>query len=76
MVSAQSTDGRAKTTLPELATWVSEIADLTKPDAVVWCDGSQEEWDRMTSLLVESGTFIKLNPSLRPNSFRCCLGPQ
>ena len=75
MVSAQSTDGRAKTTLPELATWVSEIADLTKPDAVVWCDGSQEEWDRMTSLLVESGTFIKLNPSLRPNSFRAVSDP-
>jgi phosphoenolpyruvate carboxykinase (GTP) len=75
MVSAQSTDGRAKTTLPELATWVSEIADLTKPDAVVWCDGSQGEWDRMTSLLVESGTFIKLNPSLRPNSFRAVSDP-
>jgi phosphoenolpyruvate carboxykinase (GTP) len=75
MVSAQSTDGRAKTTLPELAAWVSEIADLTKPDAVVWCDGSQEEWDRMTSLLVESGTFIKLNPSLRPNSFRAVSDP-
>src|ERR1700728_4491341 len=75
MVSAQSTDGRAKTTLPELATWVSEIADLTKPDAVVWCDGSQEEWDRMTSLLVDSGTFIKLNPSLRPNSFRAVSDP-
>ncbi len=63
-----------ETSLPELAKWVSEIADLTKPDDVVWCDGSQAEWDRLTSLLVEGGTFTRLNPKLRPNSFYCASG--
>jgi phosphoenolpyruvate carboxykinase (GTP) len=75
MTSVESTNSRAKTSLPELAEWVSEIADLTKPDAVVWCDGSQEEWDRLTTALVDSGTFVRLNPSLRPNSFRCVSDP-
>ncbi len=64
-------DDQVVTGLPELATWVGEIAKLTKPDAVVWCDGSQEEWDRLTTLLVDGGTFTRLNPALRPNSFWC-----
>jgi phosphoenolpyruvate carboxykinase (GTP) len=72
---AESIDSRAKTSLPELAAWVSEIADLTRPDAVVWCDGSQREWDELTTELVEAGTFVRLNPALRPNSFRCVSDP-
>src|SRR5579864_5219714 len=76
MLSADFPDHRAKTSLPELAAWVGEIAELTKPDAVVWCDGSQEEWDRLTTLLVENGTFRRLNPSLRPNSFWCASDPR
>ncbi len=73
MFSADPIEGA--TSLPELAKWVSEIADLTKPDAVVWCDGSQAEWDRLTNLLVEGGTFTRLNPELRPNSFYCASDP-
>lgn len=42
---------------------------LCAPKDVQWCDGSQEEWDRLTELLVAQGTFIRLNPSKRPNSF-------
>ena len=75
MASAGPSDKQAATRLPELAEWVEEIAGLTKPDAVVWCDGSQAEWDRLTSLLVENGTFTRLNPELRPNSFWCASDP-
>ena len=64
-----------ETSLPELAKWVGEIATLTRPDNIVWCDGSQAEWEQMTSLLVESGTFTRLNPRLRPNSFLCASDP-
>ncbi|HEY5487658.1 MAG TPA: phosphoenolpyruvate carboxykinase (GTP) [Candidatus Limnocylindrales bacterium] len=49
--------------------WVDEVAALTTPDAVHWVDGSDEENDRLCQLLVEHGTFIRLNPELRPNSF-------
>ena len=49
--------------------WVAEIAKLTKPDEVVWCDGSSNEWNELTELLVENGTLIRLNPALRPNSY-------
>ncbi len=63
------------TSLPELAKWVRDIADLTQPDEVVWCDGSDDEWEQLTSLLVENGTFTRLNPQLRPNSFWCRSDP-
>jgi phosphoenolpyruvate carboxykinase (GTP) len=76
MPSADPTYIQSETTsLPELAKWVGEIADLTQPTNVVWCDGSQQEWDRLTSELVESGTFTRLNPELRPNSFYCASDP-
>jgi phosphoenolpyruvate carboxykinase (GTP) len=52
-----------------LLTWVREIATLTTPDRVIWCDGSEEEWDRITAQLVAAGTLTRLNPQKRPNSF-------
>src|SRR4051812_15604451 len=68
-------EDQSDTSLPELARWVAGIAELTKPDQVVWCDGSQAEWERLTQLLVDSGTFTRLNPELRPNSFYCASDP-
>ncbi|MBK0420800.1 phosphoenolpyruvate carboxykinase (GTP) [Leucobacter sp. CSA2] len=59
----------ATTTNPEVLEWVTEVAELTKPDSVVWCDGSQDEWNRITSEMVEAGTLIPLNKDLRPGSF-------
>jgi phosphoenolpyruvate carboxykinase (GTP) len=53
----------------QLLAWVGEIAELTTPDAVVWCDGSTAEWERLTGQLVEAGTLRRLNPQLKPNSF-------
>ena len=52
-----------------LVNWVRDIATLTQPDTVVWCDGSEEERDRLIATLVEKGTLTKLNQDLRPNSY-------
>ncbi|MBL3698565.1 phosphoenolpyruvate carboxykinase (GTP) [Leucobacter luti] len=59
----------ATTSNTEVLQWVTEVAELTKPDAVVWCTGSQDEWNRITSEMVEAGTLIPLNKDLRPGSF-------
>ncbi len=56
--------------------WVEEVAARTKPDRIVWCDGSQEEYDRITAELVASGDLTKLNEDLYPNSFLARSDPQ
>jgi phosphoenolpyruvate carboxykinase (GTP) len=53
----------------ELLAWIEEMTALCQPDRVEWCDGSQQEWDRLCQLLVEKGTFTRLDPTKRPNSF-------
>jgi len=53
----------------ELIRWVTDAVELCQPETVYWCDGTQEEYDRMCQEMVESGTFIKLNQQKRPNSF-------
>jgi len=52
-----------------LVAWVRDIAALTTPDRVEWCDGSEEEWDRITRQLEAAGTLTRLNAEKRPNSF-------
>jgi phosphoenolpyruvate carboxykinase (GTP) len=59
----------------KLLDWVEEVRQLTTPDEVVWCDGSEEEYDRMAQLLVEAGAFKKLNEEKRPNSYWCVSDP-
>lgn len=64
-----------KTNHQELKNWVAEIKDLTTPEEVIWCDGSQKQYDDLCAQLVAKGTFIKLNETKRPNSFACFSDP-
>src|ERR671928_1069996 len=52
-----------------LLAWVDEVAELTQPDRIEWCDGSAEEYDRLCQLLVDAGTFRRLSDAKRPNSY-------
>ena len=63
----------APTTHQRLLSWVREVAELTTPDEVVWVDGSDEEWNRLTDELVEAGTFTRL--AKKPNSFWAASDP-
>jgi phosphoenolpyruvate carboxykinase (GTP) len=65
----------APTTHAKLLGWVRETAELTQPDRVEWADGSAEEWTRITDLLVANGTFTRLNPDKKVNSFWCASDP-
>lgn len=59
-----------------LLAWVREVAELTQPERVYWCDGSDEEWNALTAELVKSGTLKPLNPQKRPNSFYAASDPR
>ncbi|GAA4458665.1 phosphoenolpyruvate carboxykinase (GTP) [Phytohabitans houttuyneae] len=59
----------APTNHQKLLSWIREVAELTTPDEVVWCDGSPEEWRRLTDELVEAGTLVRLADDRKPNSF-------
>ena len=65
----------ATTTNQKLSDWVDHWAGVFQPDRVEWCDGSGDEWERLTQLLIDGGTFERLNPALRPNSFLALSDP-
>ncbi len=66
----------APTRHKQLLAWVREIADLTQPDRVHWCDGSDAEWETLTGQLVAAGTLTPLNPARRANSFYAASDPR
>ena len=69
-VSEKDVRAAAPANAPEdVIEFVTRIAELAKPENVYFADGSQEEWDRLTTEMVESGMFTRLNPDKRPNSF-------
>ncbi len=77
MTTVSRTPGldQAPTNNAKLLAWVREVAELTQPDEVQWCDGSEQEWERLTALLVRNGTFTKLDDTKRPNSFYAASDP-
>ena len=63
------------TTHDGILSWVNEVAELTQPDQVHWCTGSDEEWVELTDALVATGTFTRLDPQKKPNSFHAASDP-
>src|SRR5262249_45706901 len=66
----------APTKHARLIGWVAEVAELTQPDRVVWCDGSAEEYERLAQQLVEAGTFRRLDEAKRPPSYLASSDPK
>jgi phosphoenolpyruvate carboxykinase (GTP) len=68
-VAAAAVEAPAWVRHPGLVAWVRQIADRTRPDRIVWCDGSRDEYDRLCAEMVGGGTLIRLDPAKRPGSY-------
>ncbi len=74
-MSSDTITSTYRSTHQQLQNWVDEVAALTKPDRVYWCEGTTEEWAAITDELVENKTFTRLNEAKKPNSFYCASDP-
>ena len=74
-MTADITQASAPTTHEGILSWVAEVAELTQPDRIHWCTGSDEEWTELTDFLVSTGTFTRLDPEKKPNSFHAASDP-
>lgn len=74
-IAAPTTTSDVPTKHRELVSWVGDIAALTQPDRIVWCDGSEAEYEALCDELVSQGTFKKLDPAKRPNSYYAASDP-
>jgi phosphoenolpyruvate carboxykinase (GTP) len=74
-IDTTPTNQSAPTTHQGILRWVNEVAELTQPDRIHWCTGSDEEWVQLTDALVETGTFVRLNEEKKPNSFWAASDP-
>src|SRR6476660_5030114 len=75
MTATIDTQTTPPTTHAGSVAWVTEVAELTQPDAIHWCTGSDEEWAQLTASLEATGTFTRLNPDVMPNSFHAASDP-
>src|ERR1700758_1878092 len=66
---------QAKTKHARLKAWVEDVAALTQPDEIHWCDGSAEEYEQLAQTLIDGGTFQRLSESKRPNSYLALSDP-
>ena len=67
--------GGALTRNARLLAWIDEVAALTQPDRIHWCDGSAEEYDQLCQALVDAGTFERLSDAKKPNSYLALSDP-
>ena len=74
-MTADTATTAAPTTHQGILDFVAEVAALTTPDRIHWCTGSDEEWTELTDALVATGTFTRLDPAIKPNSFHAASDP-